>query len=164
MQTTVKAGELLELWHCADHVSLLALPDLTGVVVCCETGGDTAVTAELFFDRYQGNWNVLLSSLFSGSIRKVSHNVKDLMRLLLANGLPAEGFIFDTALAAYLLDATAGSYDLGRLFVSYFNEELPKPLHLDPDAFALLGDRTSAEAAFCSLRGGRAVFRAGARA
>ena len=150
VETTVKAGELLELWHCADHVSLLALPDLTGVVVCCETGGDTAVTAELFFDRYQGNWNVLLSSLFSGSIRKVSHNVKDLMRLLLANGLPAEGFIFDTALAAYLLDATAGSYDLGRLFVSYFNEELPKPLHLDPDAFALLGDRTSAEAAFCS--------------
>ena len=150
VETTVTAGELLELWRCADHVSLLALPDLAGVVVCCETGGDTAVTAELFFDRYQGNWNVLLSSLFSGSIKKVSHNVKDLMRLLLANGLPAEGFIFDTALAAYLLDATAGSFDLGRLFVSYFNEELPKPLHLDPDAFALLGDRTAAEAAFCS--------------
>lgn len=148
--SAAKAGELLELWRCADHVSLLVLPDLNGVAVYCDTGGDTAVMADLFFDRYQGNWNVLLSSLFSGGIKKVSHNVKDLMRLLLANDLPAEGFLFDTALAAYLLDATAGSFDLGRLFVSYFNEELPKPLYLDPDAFALLGDRAAAEASFCS--------------
>jgi DNA polymerase-1 len=146
--SATKAGELLELWRNADHISLLALPDLTGVAVYCDTGGNTAVMAELFFDRYPGNWNVLLSSLFSGGIKKVSHNVKDLMRLLLANDLPAEGFLFDTALAAYLLDATAGSYDLGRLFVSYFNEELPKPLYLDPDAFALLGDRAAAEASF----------------
>jgi len=145
-----QAEKLLELWRSADHISLLALPDLTGVAVYCEAKDDTTVMAELFFDRYEGNWNVLLSSLFSGGIKKVSHNVKDLMRLLLANGLPAEGFLFDTALAAYLLDATAGSYDLGRLFVSYFNEELPKPLYLDPDAFALLGDRTAAEASFDS--------------
>ena len=33
------------------------------------------------------------------------------MRLLLTNDLPIEGFVFDTAIAAYLLDATAGSYD-----------------------------------------------------
>ena len=32
-------------------------------------------------------------------------------RQLLENGLPAEGFVFDTALAAYLIDATAGRYD-----------------------------------------------------
>ena len=30
------------------------------------------------------------------------------MRTLLENGLHAEGFVFDTALAAYLLDATSG--------------------------------------------------------
>ncbi len=30
------------------------------------------------------------------------------MAALLAQGLPIEGFVFDTALAAYLLDATAG--------------------------------------------------------
>lgn len=63
------------------------------------------------------------------------------MRTLLDGGLPAEGFVFDTALAAYLLDATAGGYDLQRLFVSYFNQELEKPAHLEPDAFSPLGDR-----------------------
>ena len=145
-----KADELLALWRKADHVSLLTLPDLTGISVVCRTGEDTAVTAELFFEKFSGNWNGLLKALFSADIKKVSHNVKDLMRTLLENGLPADGFIFDTALAAYLLDATAGSYDLQRLFVSYFNEELPKPLYLEKDAFSLLGDTNQAEASFDS--------------
>ena len=143
-----QAEKLLSLWRKADHVALLALPDLTGVSVVCETGEQDAVTAELFFDQYQGDWNGLLRALFSADIKKVSHNVKDLMRMLLENGLPAEGFIFDTALAAYLLDATAGSYDLARLFVTYYNEELPKPLHLEKDAFSLLGDPAAAQASF----------------
>ena len=143
-----QAENLLALWRQAEHVSLLALPDLTGLCVVCRTGEDTGVTAELFFEQYQGDWNGLLTALFSPDIRKVSHNVKDLMRTLLENGLPAEGFVFDTALAAYLLDATAGSYDLERLFVSYYNEELPKALYLEKDAFSMLGDRAQAEASF----------------
>ena len=144
--TPEQANALLAHWRKADHVSVLTLPDLTGAAVVCETGEGTAVTAELFFDQYQGDWNALLRALFSADIRKVSHNVKDLMRTLADNGLPADGFVFDTALAAYLLDATAGSYDLQRLFVSYYNEELPKPLYLEKDAFSLLGDSAAAEA------------------
>ena len=146
----VRAEELLNIWRTADHVSLLALPDLTGITVVCPAGEDTVLTAELFFEKFSGDWNSLLKALFSEEIKKVSHNVKDLMRTLLENGLPADGFVFDTALAAYLLDATAGSYDLGRLFVAYYNEELPKPLYLDPDAFSLLGDTAQAEASFDS--------------
>ena len=72
----------------------------------CRTGADTGVTAELFFDKYQGDWNALLNALFAADVRKVSHNVKDLTRTLLENGLNADGFMFDTALAAYLVDAT----------------------------------------------------------
>ena len=143
-----RARELLDAFRRADHVALLALPDLSGVMVDCETGENTAVSAEFFFERYGGDWNGLLRALFSADIKKVSHNVKDLMRTLLENGLPAEGFLFDTALAAYLLDATAGSYELDRLFVSYFNAELPAPAHLEPDAFSLLGDTLAAETAF----------------
>ena len=149
--TTVEQAEkYLALWRKADHVTLLALPDLSGVVVECETGENASSTAELRFDQYQGDWNQLLGALFAEDIRKVSHNVKDLMRQLLENGLPAEGFIFDTALAAYLLDATAGSYDLARLFVAYYNAELPKPIHLETDAFNMLGDPVQAQAAFNS--------------
>lgn len=150
VETAARAEELLALWRKADHVSVLTLPDLTGAAVFCETGERTGSMAEFFFGGYGGDWNAFLTALFSADIRKISHNVKDLMRLLLRNGLPAEGFVFDTALAAYLLDATAGSYDLGRLFVTYCNAELPKPVFLDSDAFSLLGGRAEAEAAFAS--------------
>ena len=39
--------------------------------------------------------------------------------------LPTDGFVFDTALAAYLLDATAGNYDLPRLAQAYLGGEAP---------------------------------------
>lgn len=140
-----RAEELLTLWRQADHVSLLALPDLSGLCVQCADGDGGAVTALLFFDRFTGDWNGFLKALFAGDIRKVSHNVKDLMRVLMENDLPWEGFVFDTALAAYLLDATAGSYDLQRLSVVYFSQELPKPLFQEKDAFSLLGNSGEAE-------------------
>ena len=145
-----RAQEVLALFRQAEHVSLLALPDLSGVMVDCAVGEGETLSAEFFFDRYQGDWNALLTALFSADIPKVSHNVKDLMRTLLENGLPAEGFTFDTALAAYLIDATSGKYDLPTLFTAYFHGELPAPVHLSPDAFSLLGDAAAAEAAFHS--------------
>ena len=150
VETEEQARTLLEEWRRADHVALYAAADLTAISVHWDTGESTAQTAELWSGGYQGNWNALLGALLSGDIRKISHNVKDLMRTLLDGGLPAKGFVFDTALAAYLLDATAGGYDLQRLFVSYFNQELEKPAHLEPDAFSPLGDRAAAWASLHS--------------
>ncbi|MBP3493869.1 MAG: DNA polymerase I [Oscillospiraceae bacterium] len=148
--TAERAQELLALWRGAEQVTVLALPDLSVLAVECDTSESGSLMAHLAFERYEGDWNALLTALFSADIRKVSHNVKDLMGALLENGLPIEGFVFDTAIAAYLLDATAGSYELQRLFVSYFNEELPKPLHLERDAFSLLGDTAQASASLYS--------------
>ena len=146
-----RAEECLALWRQADHVTVYGLSDLSALVVSCETGEDSSLAVELYVNRYEGSWHDLLTALFSGDIKKVSHNVKDMMRTLLEQGLPAEGFVFDTALAAYLLDATAGSYDLPRLFVAYYNEELPKPAHLAPEAFtSLLGEDGEAQASLLS--------------
>ena len=146
--TVEKAKEYLSLFRKAEHVTLLALPDLSGVIVDFVAGESTAVSAEFCFSRYEGDWNALLRALFSDDIKKVSHNVKDLQRTLLENDLPIEGFIFDTALAGYLLDATAGKYDIASLFAAYFHQTLAEPKHLDPDAFSMLGDTAEAETAF----------------
>ena len=145
-----RAEELLQLWRQAKAVTVYGLGDLSALVVQCETEGDTCLAAELYADRYGGDWHALLTALFSADIRKVGHNIKDMMGAALVQALPTEGFVFDTALAAYLADATAGSYDLPRLFVTYFNEELPGPAHLEPDAFAPLGDRAAAQTALLS--------------
>ena len=156
--TAAQAEEFLALWRAADCVAVYALPDLSALAVECEAA-DGSRAAELYADRYEGDWQALLTALFSGDIKKAAHNVKDLMAALLAQGLPIEGFVFDTALAAYLLDATAGSYDLQRLFVAYYNEELPRPVHLEPDAFSMLGDRAAAATALLSYTAAVAALR-----
>ena len=156
--TAAQAEEFLAIWRAADCVAVYALPDLSALVVECEAA-DGSRAAELYADRYEGDWQALLTALFSGDIKKAAHNVKDLMAALLAQGLPIEGFVFDTALAAYLLDATAGSYDLQRLFVAYYNEELPRPVHLEPDAFSMLGDRAAAAVALLSYTAAVAALR-----
>ena len=79
---------------------------------------------------YSASWNgcgdayqELLRTVFSEKVPKLSHNVKNLMSLLLKEGLSIDGFVFDTALAGYLLDATASDYALERLSARYLGEE-----------------------------------------
>ena len=151
VETAARAEELLTLWREANHVTVYGLPDLSALAVECEAGKDATLMAELYESRYAGNWHDLLASLFAADIKKVGHHIKDTMRALLERELPAEGFVFDTALAAYLCDATAGSYDIPKLFLSFYNEELPKPAHLAPEAFtSLLGDDAAAQTALIS--------------
>ena len=150
VRTEDQARDLLAQWRQAESVTVYAVPDLSALSVRWDAGENASWAAELWTGDYQGDWQALLAALFAADIPKVSHNVKDLMRTLLDAGLPAEGFVFDTALAAYLLDATAGKYDLPRLFVAYFNQELEKPAHLEPDAFSPLGDQAAAWASLHS--------------
>ena len=149
-ETDADAARLLALWRKAPHVAVYDLADLSVLAVACDIDERSSLTAILRSDRFGGDWEALLRDLFSGDIAKAAHNVKDLTRALLERDLPAEGFVFDTALAGYLLDATAGGYDLQRLFVAYCGAELPAPAHLERDAFSLLGNNAAAEAALCS--------------
>ena len=149
-ETDADAARLLALWRKAPHVAVYGLADLSVLAVDCDIDERSSLTAILRSDRFGGDWDALLRGLFSGDIAKAAHNVKDLTRALLERDLPAEGFVFDTALAGYLLDATAGGYDLQRLFVAYCGAELPAPAHLERDAFSLLGSNAAAEAALCS--------------
>ena len=71
------------------------------------------------------DYNRLLRQLFSGEVKKSAHGVKDLMGLVLAEGLGTEGFVFDTELAAYVLDPTESSYDLPKLAQRHLGAELP---------------------------------------
>ncbi len=66
----------------------------------------------------------LMAELFSPHRELLGHNIKELMPRLDAEGLCTDGFTFDTALAGYILDATAGSYELSRLSAKYLGAEL----------------------------------------
>lgn len=99
-----------------------------------------AVSPDLSFDSleicdgkavYLARWTALgddytrlTSYVFSDKVRKTGHNVKDIMTQLISEKLPLDGFVYDTALAGYLLDATAGDYGLGRMSIGYCGAEL----------------------------------------
>ena len=140
---------LLAIFRRRDHVACLVLPDLRGV--CVEWGDGNEGRAAVFLPTRLENYNGFLRAFFAPGIKKVSHEVKDLTRALLSEGLPAEDIIFDAALAGYLLDATAGHYDLERLAMSWLGTAVPKAkAYLDPEAFTAMGESSEALGAWMS--------------
>ena len=139
----------------APCVAVLAPDGLDTLTLC-----DGKACYALSWAQLGDDYNAFLRLLFSARVRKAGHNIKDLMRALLDEGLPTDGFVFDTALAAYLLDATAGSYDLPRLAQTYLGEELPDAqavwalqpvLHEKMDAQAMLPLYTDVELPLCPV-------------
>ena len=139
----------------APYVAVLAPDGLDTLTLC-----DGKACYALSWAQLGDDYNAFLRLLFSDRVRKAGHNIKDLMRALLDEGLPTDGFVFDTALAAYLLDATAGSYDLPRLAQTYLGEELPdvqtiwalQPvLHEKMEAQAMLPLYTDVELPLCPV-------------
>ena len=136
--TEERGNALLSLWETAEYVTLLPLPDLSGL---CVVWNEAETCAALLFPHRTPNYDGMLQGVFSPKVKKNAHGVKSLMTSLLAQGFSTEGFVFDTELAAYLLAPTEGSYDLERLAASCFSTSLPPgKTYLEPDAFGLLSD------------------------
>ena len=124
--TAETADEALALLDGAP-VAVAASPELDTVAVC----RDAAVTL-LKRERLGLDHAYVLERLFDRAVPKTAHDVKPLVRRLLAAGIDADGFVFDTALAAYLLDATRGKYELPQLAQDYLHT--PPAQEDDPDA------------------------------
>lgn len=111
VQSGERASELLTAFSEAEGVNIAVSDNLTQIAV--------GLGEEMFYFTKEtlgeADFAKFCGRLFGAEIQKTAHQVKPLMTKLLNAGLPAEGFCFDTALAAYLLDATRGSYELSRL-------------------------------------------------
>ncbi len=68
---------------------------------------------------YEDDYTAALRLLFEPERERLGHNCKALLRALCERGIAPADFTFDSALAGYLLDATAGSYELSRLSMKY---------------------------------------------
>jgi DNA polymerase-1 len=113
--------ELLERCKASEYVSFICRDGLDRLEIC--TGNKISIVA---WGICGDGYNAFLRSFFSAKVTKVSHNLKDTMRLLLAEGLFLEGFVFDTALAAYLISPTDSKYELTSLSTHYLGMELPE--------------------------------------
>ena len=139
MESAQKLDALTEL----SAVPLFAAPGLRAFALLAQ---DTVYL--LSPDSFSvADWDAVTAHLFAGEIKLVMHDAKPTYVELLEAGLAAQGVLFGTSIAAYLLDPTASAYDLERVALSYLNRELPKVDLTAEDAFSPLGGRDSALAA-----------------
>ena len=118
LSSTEEIDALIAAINAAEQIAVYPLEGLDRIEVC-----DGKNVYDAAWNRCSEGYDRLLSVVFSPEIKKTGHNVKDLMGLLLKEGLSTEGFLFDTALAAYLLEATESDYALERISVRYTGAE-----------------------------------------
>lgn len=119
--TAARWQELITQWQ-GQRVPVLALPELAALAVCW---GEGESRAAIFRESETEDYPGFLRALFRPEITKLGYHIKDVMRWALARGLTAEGFVFDAAIAAYLLAPTDGSYALDKVAGQYFTEDFP---------------------------------------
>ena len=118
VNTAEELQALIAVINGAEQLAVYPLEGLDHLEVC-----DGKTVYDLAWNRCGEGYDRLLAALFCPEVKKTGHNVKDLMGLLLKEGLSTEGFVFDTALAAYLLEATESDYALERISVRYTGSE-----------------------------------------
>jgi len=65
------------------------------------------------------SFDSVLRDLLSDGVKKAGHDVKDIQRSCLERGIDTGGWIFDSALAAYLISPTDSNYSIARLSERY---------------------------------------------
>ena len=87
--------------------------------------GNDSVACILFKNQYEDDYTAALGKIYAPSVKKAGHNIKNIQRNLLEMGVDGcENWVFDAALAGYLLDATASGYELDRLTMAYCGFEV----------------------------------------
>ncbi len=66
----------------------------------------------------------LFDAVGDGSRKRVAHDAKDLLRHLVEQRMPVDGPLFDTALAAYVVQPATRTYELGELSLRYLGIQL----------------------------------------
>ena len=119
-ETRAEFDALFAGWKETDLVALQADADLETFAVC--DGEKTALVSR----RQLGlSYDFALSAMFSGEVKLAVHGAKELLRRLMERCLPTRGIVFDTEVAAYLLDAARGKYELSRLSLDYCKTPVP---------------------------------------
>ncbi len=119
--SSARCRELLDQWQ-GQRVAVLALPDLSALAVAWGEHGEQVA---LFREEDLPEYETFLAGLLAPEIPKLGDNIKDVMSRALARGLEAKGFVFDGAIAAYLLAPTDGSYELDKVGRQYFDADFP---------------------------------------
>lgn len=125
---------LIELVN-SNKTVLLAAQDLSWIALRTD-GRNVLVRQEAVGETAYRDF--LIAVMDSGN--KVGHNIKPLYLALFRADIPFSPFAFDTAIAAYLVNPTAGHYELPLCASNFLGVELGAELFDSDDAFSPLAD------------------------
>ena len=103
----------------AEHIAVVPTDGLDAVEIC---DGETVYRAQ--WSVAGEKYNKLLRVVFSTEVKKLGHNIKDLMGLLIRMIFRSRALSLTRRFAAYLLDANDGDYSLPRISAKYLSREL----------------------------------------
>lgn len=101
---------------------------------------DMSIDGKTYSFETESGEGTVAGFVFSDKVKKVSHNVKDLMTGLHRKNISADNFVFDTALAAYLLDSVQSNYSLEYITPQYLGRD-HSGISSYPDLAAVLKDK-----------------------
>ncbi len=107
--------EFLSMLATQEEIYIWGSQDLSEIAVYVNGKAWSAAESELGFME----WPRLMDGIFAPGLKKVTHDAKSMMTTLLKQGYCPENFVYDTALAAYLLEPSRSSYPLDSLLEHY---------------------------------------------
>jgi len=127
LTTSEDCAELLNTARSAEFISIkLDLEFFDSVTVYIDGGaqadGDNSNESNKVFYLQKGatdDFDATLQTLLADDVKKVGHDVKDIIRKCLDRNLDTQGWVFDTALAAYLTSPTDSNYNIDRISERY---------------------------------------------
>ena len=139
----------------AEQIAFLVNSECSEVQVF--DGNDTyLMTRTACMTEFDATLDVLLAS----DIKKVTADLKGVLRTLYEHGFKAEGFVFDVSLAGYLLNSLASDYSVRTMAIAYLGREadgvsaiydLVAPMQEKLEALGLTELYTTAELPLCEV-------------
>ena len=122
--TTLTAATEAELRRCLDEAGEQTLyfwweGDPGELLFQYDKSEEESIAVLLSEANYADDYDAALRLLFTEERKRAGHNVKNLQRALLERGVVPGNFVFDSALAGYLLSATDGSFEIEQLTLKY---------------------------------------------
>ncbi|MDD6022913.1 MAG: DNA polymerase I [Oscillospiraceae bacterium] len=111
---------LSQLKNQTEPVALWCNEDISVLALCMGDRVYSAAQQELGLME----WPRLLDGVFTPALPKITHDCKSMMTALLELGCGIEGFVYDTALAAYLLEPARSGYPLDGLLEHYCHQAI----------------------------------------
>ena len=126
---------LLDCARAAEYIAIMLDTALFNNLAVSIPGEQKAYVVDIM---HRAN-SSLVEQLLGDEIKKAGYNVKDIMRTCSERGFNTAGWVFDAALAAYLISPTDSNYDIARISEQYCGYS-PRGNDDESGQLTLLGD------------------------